>query len=83
MVPASPYRNALRIMQTNGDLSGRLGNLLGEEGEKVVSDYLRQRMSDETLVTTRVSVKRAGNDVGDLDVVVCDPHDKSLAIFRN
>lgn len=82
IMPASPHRNTLALIQTDPRLFGEAGRLLGMAGEHATLKTL-ERLSPEALVTTRVKAKRAdGSPAGDLDVVVCDPRERLLVVFE-
>lgn len=82
VLPASPHRNTVSIVQQSPELFGRAGKLLGNAGENQLVETLG-RMIDTTLVARRVLVKRPnGETAGDLDVVVCDPSEQQLASFE-
>lgn len=82
IMPASPHRNTLAILQTRPEQYGETGRLLGIAGERTVLNTLK-RLSPDMLVASRVKVLRPdGRVAGDLDVVICDPKDKLLAVFE-
>jgi hypothetical protein len=82
IMPASPHRNTLALVQTDPRLFGEAGRLLGVAGEQATLKTL-DRLSPGALVTTRVKAKRSdGSPAGDLDVVVCDPRDRLLVVFE-
>ena len=82
IMPASPQRNTLAIMQSDPAAYGEIGRLLGMAGERATLDCLR-RMSPDTLVVARVRVVRPnGTWPGDLDVVVCDPGEQLIVVFE-
>lgn len=82
IVPAAPHRNTLAIVQADPSLYGDAGRLLGLAGEKATLE-LFARLSDATLTASRLNVIRAdGSTAGDLDVVLCDPVQRQVAIFE-
>lgn len=82
VLPASPHRNTVSIVQHSPEMFGRAGKLLGNAGENQLVETLG-RMNDTTLVARRVLVKRPnGETAGDLDVVVCDPSEGQLISFE-
>lgn len=82
IVPGAPHRNALAIVQSDPNLFGEAGRLLGMAGEHETLQTL-DRMAKGTLVASRVKARRRNGDpAGDLDVVVCDPRDKLIAVFE-
>jgi hypothetical protein len=82
IVPGSPHRNLLAIMQSTPSTVGRVGQLLGIAGERATLEVLR-RMDHQTKFATRVKVVRPnGDSAGDLDVVAMDPHSGQVAVFE-
>ena len=82
IVPASPHRNTLKILQMDRSNYGKIGDLLGTQGERALRRCL-SRLSGRSLVESNVKVLRQnGDDAGDLDVVVCDPKDELLVVFE-
>jgi len=82
IIHTSPHRNLLSIVQRDPSLFGEAGRLLGRAGERETALVL-ERLRDSCLLATRVKVRRANGDAaGDLDVVVCDPLTRQLAIFE-
>lgn len=82
IVPASPVRNTLEILQSSRSAYGPIGNVLGSEGEKVVRNTL-DKMSKDTLKAEGLRVMRSkANQAGELDVVVCSPREQCLAVLE-
>lgn len=82
IMPTSPQRNALAAAQSDPNLVGQAGQLLGVAGERAVVEVLR-RMSEDTITATRVKVMRSnGSQAGDLDVVACSPSQRLVAMFE-
>ncbi len=82
ILPGAPHRNTLAIVQPDPSMFGEAGQLLGIAGEHATRKTF-DRMAKGTLVASRVRVARCNGDAaGDLDVVVCDPRDKLIAIFE-
>lgn len=82
IVPSAPQRNLLANVQSNPSMVGDAGRILGRAGERATFETLK-RMSEEVLLATRVEVQRGNGDAaGDLDVVVCDPASRAMAIFE-
>lgn len=82
IMPGSPQRNTLSIIQANPATFGEAGRLLGEIGERAVLETL-SRMSEKTLVGKRIrAVRTNGQPAGDLDVVALDPRTGAAAIFE-
>ena len=81
-MPTSPQRNALAAAQSDPNLVGQAGQLLGVAGERAVVE-LTTRMSADTAVATRVKVTRVnGTPAGDLDVVVSSSSQRLIAVFE-
>ena len=81
-MPASPHRNTLAIVQNSPGLFGEAGRLLGVAGEQEVTRTL-DRLAPHSIVGKRIKVTRGdGSPAGDLDVVVCDPSSRALAVFE-
>lgn len=82
IVPSAPHRNLIAILQRDPCTVGEIGRLLGAAGERETVDVIA-RLHKGTLVGRRVKVtRRNGESAGDLDVVVCDPGDRLLAVFE-
>ena len=82
IVPASPVRNTLEILQSSRSTYGAIGDVLGSEGEKTVSSTLA-KMSKDTLKAEGLRVMRSkASQAGELDVVVCSPEDQCLVILE-
>lgn len=83
VMTSSPERNLLKASQADPQTYGRLGNLLGHEGEQKVARLVREGMGSGTLCATRVNVRGGkGQDVSDLDVVVYSPHQNLLVVLE-
>jgi len=81
IVPSSPVRNFTALLQAEPARFGRAGQELGALGARTVADTLR-RVSG-ALVTTNIKVVRPNRlRAGDLDVVICDPTNRMMAIFE-
>jgi hypothetical protein len=82
IVPSSPQRNFLAIVQLNPSLVGEAGRLLGREGEAAARTLL-SRLRPDILVDGRIKVLRPdGSAAGDFDVVACDPAKRTAVIFE-
>lgn len=82
ILPTSPQRNLLAIVQSEPSMAGEAGRLLGLAGERATLTVLRRLRSD-ALVASRVRVRRPnGSPAGDLDVVACDPATRTAVIFE-
>ena len=82
VMPSSPQRNMLSLIQQDPSLYGRAGELLGAAGEHAVLGTL-DRLTSTLKVGRRVKLKRDdGSVAGDLDVVVCDEASRRLAVFE-
>lgn len=84
IVSLTPQRSMLELLKTDTHrrVFGRIGNLLGDEGEEVAATLLAERMP-ECKVGRHIQVTRKNGDhAGDLDVVVCSPRERSLVIFE-
>ena len=82
IVPASPHRNILKILQADQDRYGPLGNLLGSEGEQTVARLLKERLGTHCRVATNIPVKLGKQDSTDLDVVVYSPQENLLVVIE-
>ena len=83
IVPASPHRNILKILQADPEQYGRLGDRLGREGEQTVSQLLKRRLATGCRVATNIPVKYGRKqDATDLDVVVYSPRENLLVILE-
>jgi len=83
IVPASPHRNILKILQADRDGYGPLGDLLGGEGEQTIARFLKERLGTHCHVSTNIPVKRGRKrDATDLDVVVYSPRENLLVILE-
>ena len=82
IVPASPHRNILKILQADQDRYGPLGNLLGSEGEQTVARLLKERLGTHCRVATNIPVKLGKQDSTDLDVVVYSPRENLLVVIE-
>jgi hypothetical protein len=81
IVPSSPQRNFLAIVQSTPSMMGEAGRLLGIAGERATVALLR-RLQD-VLVASRIKViRRNGSPAGDLDVVACDPATRTAVVFE-
>jgi hypothetical protein len=82
IVPTSPRRNLLAILQSDPATFGEAGRLLGIEGERAAVDVLA-RLDPECRVARRVPVLRPnGRRAGDYDVVVREDSSRTIAIFE-
>jgi hypothetical protein len=82
IIPGSPQRNLLAILQADPSAVGTAGRLLGLAGERQTLTALR-RMASATLLGSRVKVLRAdGQSAGDLDIVAFDPSTGVAAVFE-
>jgi hypothetical protein len=82
IVPTSPQRNFLAILQSDPSRVGETGRLLGEAGEHAVLKVL-DRLRPGALVRKRIKVLRAdGKPAGDFDVVACDPETRTGVILE-
>lgn len=82
IVPTSPQRNFLAIVQSTPSLVGEAGRLLGLAGERAALDVLG-RLGSDILVDGRIKVlRRDGSPAGDFDVVACDPATRTAVIFE-
>jgi hypothetical protein len=69
ILPTSPQRNLLAIVQSAPSMVGEAGRLLGLAGERAALTVL-QRLRSDVLVARRVKVLRPnGSPAGDFDVV--------------
>lgn len=83
IVPASPHRNILKILQADRKSYGGLGDLFGTMGEITVRQLLEQRLAEGIRVTTNVPVSYGrGRDATDLDVVVHSPQENLLVVLE-
>ena len=83
IVPASPHRNILKILQAAPKSYGGLGDLLGAVGEQIVRQLLEERVAEGVRVAMNVPVRyRQGWDATDLDVVVHSPHEHLLVVLE-
>lgn len=83
IVPTSPHRNLISILQADPGTFGSVGEALGRDGERTVLEVLTQRLRGGTLLRRGIKVKReTGGDAGNLDVVACDPDSRTVAIFE-
>jgi hypothetical protein len=81
IVPTSPQRNLLAIVQSEPSMVGEAGRLLGLAGERATLALLERLRG--ALVASRIKVLRPnGSPAGDLDVVACDPATRTAAIFE-
>jgi hypothetical protein len=81
IVPSSPVRNFTALLQADPARFGRAGQELGALGARTTAATLT-RLSG-ALVTTGINVIRQDRTrAGDLDVVVCDPAERTLAVFE-
>jgi hypothetical protein len=81
IVPGSPVRNFTALLQADPARFGRAGQELGSLGARTTADTLK-RLSG-ALVTTGIKVVRPDRSrAGDLDVVACDPTERTMAIFE-
>lgn len=82
IVPTSPERNFLAIVQTDPSMVGEAGRLLGLAGEQAMS-VLLERLRPDVLLGRRVKVLRHdGSTAGDLDIVACEPRTGSAVILE-
>ena len=80
----TPQRTLLKLLQTDEHrrMYGRIGHVLGDEGEDAVADLLAERMTN-CKVEKRIPVTRKNREsAGNLDVVVCSPSERALVIFE-
>ncbi len=81
IVPSSLVRNFTALLQADPARFGRAGQELGSLGARTAADTLK-RLSG-ALVTTGIKVVRPDRSrAGDLDVVACDPTERTMAIFE-
>jgi hypothetical protein len=81
ILPTSPQRNLLAIVQSAPSMVGEAGRLLGLAGERATLALL-ERLRD-ALFASRIQVLRLnGSPAGDLDVVACDPATRTAAVFE-
>jgi hypothetical protein len=81
ILPTSPQRNLLAIVQSSPSMVGEAGRLLGLAGERATLALL-ERLRD-ALFASRIKVLRPnGSPAGDLDVVACDPATCTAAVFE-
>jgi len=81
IVPSSPVRNFTALLQADPARFGRAGQELGSLGARTTAATFK-RLSG-ALVTTGIKVVRPDRSrAGDLDVVVCDPTQRIMAIFE-
>lgn len=81
IVPSSPVRNFTALLQADPARFGRAGQALGALGARTTAETFG-RLSG-ALVTTGINLIRPDRTrAGDLDVVVCDPVGRTLAIFE-
>lgn len=82
IIPQSPHRNSISIVQADPGQFSRAGQLLGKAGEHAVETIL-ERLDARVLVSRRVDVvRRDSTPAGDLDIVVCDTETSTGAIFE-
>lgn len=80
---SSPQRNLLVALAQQKRLEGAIGNRLGDDGEETTASMLKSRLAKGMLVHHHIDVRVAGRrQAGDLDVVVCDPASRRLAVFE-
>lgn len=83
IVPASPHRNILKILQADRERYGGLGNLFGKMGEDTVRQVLEERLAGGIRVNTNVPVRYGRHlDATDLDVVVHSPRENLLVVLE-
>ena len=83
IVPTSPQRNLLAVVQSDPSIVGEAGRLLGLAGEHTARTVL-DRLGPGVLVAgSRIKVLRPdGSPAGDLDVVACEPATRTVVIFE-
>lgn len=81
IVPSSPVRNFTALLQADPARFGRAGRALGALGARTTAATF-DRLAG-ALVTTSIKVVRPDRTrAGDLDVVVCDPTSRTMAVFE-
>lgn len=83
IVPTSPQRNLLAVVQTDPSTVGEAGRLLGLAGERATRTLLRRLDPGILVADGRVRVRRPdGSPAGDLDVIACDPATRTAIVFE-
>lgn len=81
IVPSSPVRNFTALLQGDPTRFGRAGLALGALGARTTAATLGRLAG--ALITTGINVVRPDRTrAGDLDVVVCDPTSRTMAVFE-
>ena len=81
IAPGSPLRNLTVVLQQDFERFGRAGQALGRLGVETCADTLR-RVAGCKLATNVYLTTPDGRRVGDLDVVVVDPANETMAVFE-